>query len=107
MSRPGVGNPGNKGNSNAKGRPGIKETIWHKEKWELDQLVEQLETKIASKVYSIRDVWLLKALKGNDAILKQAADKILADLHDVRGDGGGPIVVQWLSGKKDGDNNPV
>jgi len=82
MSRPGVGNPGNKGNVNSTGRPSVKETEWHKKKWEKDQKVRKIESKIASGVYAIRDVWLLKALKGNDAILKQAADKILADLHD-------------------------
>lgn len=81
-----------KGNKNAVGNrggghPTHTETIWHRGKWENDEKVRELEEKIASGVYAIRDVWLLKALKGNDAILKQAADKVLADLHDVTSDG--------------------
>jgi hypothetical protein len=82
MSNP-KGNPGNKGNRNATGRPSIKETEWHLAKWEEDSLVEELEQKILSKKYAIRDMWLLMALKGNDKIIRQAADKVLADLHDI------------------------
>jgi len=79
------GNTFAKGNSGG-GRPSVKETVWHRDKWEVDEQVRKLEEKIATGVYAIRDVWLLKALKGNDAILKQAADKVLADLVDMTGD---------------------
>ena len=78
------GNPGNKGGKPGfSGRPSVKETMWHKDKWEQESLLNALETKIASGRYSIRDMWLYKALRGDIAILKQAADKVLADLHDV------------------------
>lgn len=77
-----------KGNKNAIGNRGggshtVKETIWHKEKWELDTFVCELEDKVESGTYAIRDIWLLKALQGNDKILRQAADKVLANLLDV------------------------
>lgn len=69
---------GNKG-----GRPPTKkELIWHKEKWENDSRVRELEAKIATGVYSVRDVYLLRALKADVAILKNMADKVLATLVD-------------------------
>ena len=80
------GNPGNKGNRHATGRPSNKETQWHLAKWQEDSFIEMLEAKIESKVYSIRDMWLLMALKGNDKIIRQAADKVLANLVDITTD---------------------
>ena len=81
----GVGAP--KGNKNAVGNrggrpPTVKEQIWHKEKWEQDTKVRELEAKIASGEYSVRDVYLLKALKADVVILKNIADKVLATLID-------------------------
>lgn len=80
-----VGAP--KGNKNALGGKGgrpptKKEQIWHKEKWEEDSRVRELESKIASGVYSVKDVYLLKALKADTVILKNMADKVLATLID-------------------------
>ena len=59
MGRPGVGNPGNKGNRHATGRPSKKEHEWHFELWQgrkgkkeselLPWDITELETKIASK----------------------------------------------------------
>ena len=69
-----VGNPGG-------GRPTAKETFWHRDRWEMDSKLKELEEKIASKKYAIRDMWLYQALIGNDKILQQAANKVLADLH--------------------------
>jgi len=83
-----------RGNKNAAGsygsgpQPAIKDTEWHKRRWELETTVVGLEDKIKSGVYSVRDVYLLKALKGNDAILKNLANKVLATLHDLRGPDG-------------------
>ena len=79
-----------KGNKNALGnkggrRPSEKEMEWHKGLWENDQEVKRLEAKIASGKYAARDVYALKVLKADTAILKNLADKILADLHDIRG----------------------
>jgi len=97
-----VGNKGNpcpvgpgapRGNKNALGNSGgrpptIKEQIWHKEKWEENTKVRELESKIASGVYSVKDVYLLKALKADTVILKNMADKVLATLidHTTKGD---------------------
>lgn len=97
-----VGNKGNpcpvgpgapKGNKNALGNSGgrpptKKEQIWHKEKWEEDTKVRELESKIASGEYSVKDVYLLKALKADTVILKNMADKVLATLidHTTKGD---------------------
>ena len=80
------GNQFAKGNSGG-GRPSVKETVWHKEKWEVDSKVRELEAKIATGVYSVRDVYLLKALKADPVILKNLADKVLANLVDVTSGG--------------------
>ena len=82
MSQKQLGNQNAIGNKGGPGRPSLKETIWHKEKWEEDSKVRELEAKIASGVYSVRDVYLLKALKADTVILKNLADKVLATLID-------------------------
>lgn len=95
-------NKGKKGNKGG-GSHTVKDSIWHRERWELNNKVKELEAKIASGIYAIRDVWLLKALKGNDQILKQAADKNLADLHDVTsaGEAVQPVLVEFINGTKE------
>lgn len=70
---------GNKGG----GRPSHKETAQHSEKWWLEHDIQALEEKIASKKYSPWDVYRLRALKADPQILKNWADKVLADLHNV------------------------
>lgn len=74
-------NKGTKGNKGG-ARLSEKEKVWHKEKWEEDSRVRELESKIASGVYSVKDVYLLKALKADTVILKNMADKVLATLID-------------------------
>ena len=93
---------GNKGGR----RPSEKEEFWHLEKWEKDSLVDILRKKIASNCYSIRDRWLLMALEGNVVMTKQAADKVLADLHDLRGKDGKdlPGTVIKIIKPDEGDN---
>lgn len=74
---------GNKG-----GRPITKkEYEWHKEVWENDSKVRELEAKVASGTYSVRDVYLLRALKADVSILKNMADKVLATLVDHTSNG--------------------
>ena len=82
----GVPNKGNLGNT-------LKNRIWHKEKWEEDIEVSELEEKIRSGVYAPRDVYLLKVLKADRVILKNMADKVLATLHDIRGVDGEPLMA--------------
>lgn len=76
-----------KGNKNAVGNRGggcytVKEHEWQKTVWQVDTAVRELEAKIASGVYSVRDVYLLRALKADPSILKNLADKVLATLLD-------------------------
>ena len=90
------------GNKNAVGNRGggrmtIKEEEWHVSLWqgrkgkkdgELNPWdVDELEKKIQSKKYAGRDMYALRVLKGDPMILKNLADKILADLHDVKSGG--------------------
>jgi len=93
-----------KGFHGKKGRSGRKSTwdekkevIWHDEKWKLDSDAPQLKAKLATGKYSVRDVFLAKALQGNEKILGIFANKLLADLHEVGGTGGGPLIVRWLT----------
>jgi hypothetical protein len=81
-----------KGNKNGLGNKGggrisIKDEIWHKNVWELETNVRELESKIATGVYSVRQVYQLKALKADTVILKNIADKVLANLVDVTSKG--------------------
>lgn len=93
----------NKGTAGNKGgrRPTEKEEIWHSEKWEIDSDVPELQAKLKTGKYSVRDVFLAKALQGNERILGIFANKLLADLVDVRGKGGGAIVLSLSDEEKD------
>lgn len=89
-----------KGNKNAVGNKGgrsltKKEQEWHVTLWEGMKLedgrlepwdVSALEQKIASKKYVGRDIYALRVLKGDPLILRNLADKVLADLHDHQGE---------------------
>lgn len=97
MSRPGVGNPGNKGGGRKPESVERKDKIWLKEKWEQDSMLEALKEKLKSGKYSIRDVFLAKALQGNERILNVCANKMLPDLHELAGQDGGPLVIKWLN----------
>ena len=90
-----MGNPGNRGNKHATGRPSVYKSKLHAEKWWLVQDVAELQAKIDSKLYSPWDMYRLKALKADPIILKNWADKVLADLHELTGEGGGPFIVKW------------
>ena len=80
-------NKGTKGNKG--GRPPTKrDYVWHQGKWEVDSNVEQLQAKLKTGKYSVRDVFLAKALQGNERILGIFADKLLAALVDLRGKDG-------------------
>ena len=92
-----LGNKNAVGNKSG-GHPTRRETEWHFEKWEKESLIEELKLKIASGCYSIRDRWLLMALEGNQVILKQAADKILANLVDIRGKDGEALQPMKIEG---------
>jgi hypothetical protein len=83
------GKLGNKGG----GRPTEKEGFWHRDKWNIDTTVEELEAKIRTGTYAVRDVYLLRALKADRVILKNLADKVLANLHDFRGADGKDLMA--------------
>ena len=82
-----------KGGQNAKGHKGKggrpsayverTEAEWLKDAWAVEKAILALEDKIASGVYSVRDRFLLMALKGNDKMIKLMGDKILPDLIDL------------------------
>lgn len=106
-----------KGNKNAignKGGRGVtkKEQEWHVQLWEGMKLadgrlepwdVSALEEKIASKKYAGRDIYALRVLKGDPVILKNLADKVLADLHDLKTESNVHVTIH-TNGKSDRDS---
>lgn len=81
------GNQYAKGSKGGTGRPSVKDTQWHQDKWELDSNVPALQEKLKTGKYSVRDVFLAKALQGNERVLSIFANKLLADLVDVTTNG--------------------
>lgn len=82
---------GNKGGGRASAFEELKSAVWHSEKWELESDVPSLQAKLKTGKYSVRDVFLAKALQGNERILSIFANKLLADLVDVRGKDGAEL----------------
>lgn len=83
------------GNKNAVGSKGggrkplaveWEQARWLQEKWKDDTSKSALITKIKSGHYSIRDMFLFKALAGSEPILRSIADKLLPDKIDLSGD---------------------
>lgn len=79
---------GNKGGGRASAYEELQEAVWHSDKWEIDSDVPSLQAKLKTGKYSVRDVFLAKALQGNEKILAIFANKLLADLVDIRGKDG-------------------
>ena len=73
---------GNKGGGRASAFEEVQNAIWHADKWEVDSDVPSLQAKLKSGKYSVRDVFLAKALQGNERILGIFANKLLPDLID-------------------------
>lgn len=97
-----------KGNKNAKGKKvGRKSAYeekqtaqWHAEKWEIDTDIPELKSKIESGKYSVRDMFLAKALQGVPRILAIFADKILPNISMLIGPNGGPIQIDLVGEAK-------
>lgn len=81
------GNPGNKGGRRPSAYEELQNAIWHHDKWEVDSDVPALQEKLKTGKYSVRDVFLAKALQGNERVLSIFANKLLPDLVDVKSDG--------------------
>lgn len=106
-----------KGNQFAKGNPGggrksaykeQKEAVYLRDKWQNDVLVFELQAKIDSGKYSIRDMFVLKALQGNEKVLQICANKIIPDLHDVSSLGAPIAGIVYLPKRDDPtDTDPV
>ena len=73
---------GNKGGGRASAFEELKNAVWHVDKWEVDSDVPALQAKLKTGKYSVRDVFLAKALQGNERVLSIFANKLLPDLID-------------------------
>lgn len=80
------GNPGNKGGRRPSAYEEFKNAEWHANAWEKDSDLVALKAKIATGKYSVRDMFLAKALEGNERILGIFANKLLPDLHEFDGE---------------------
>lgn len=88
------GQIGNKGGGRKPLEVELENKTWHLDKWEGDTMVAILEKKIASKKYSVRDMFLLMALQGDKTILTKYVDKILPNLIAGTGEGG-EFTIKW------------
>ncbi len=79
-----AGVPGNKGGGRKSAYQERQDAEWLASVWTGDCDRAELAAKIASKKHSVRDVYLFKALMGNDRILESIADKILPDKVDLK-----------------------
>ena len=72
---------GNKGGGRKSAYEEFLDAQWHKGVWDNPTALEELGKKIASGVYSVRDIFLYKALAGkSDRVLGIFANKILPDI---------------------------
>lgn len=78
-----AGIPGNRGGGRKSAYQERQDAEWLASVWTGDIDRAALAAKVASKRHSVRDVYLFKALMGNDKILASMADKILPDKIDL------------------------
>ena len=88
MPRPGVGNPGNRGGK--KGVSGRKSQYQERadaimlEKMFMDEMAkEDIQKKLASGKYSIKDVFVSKAFAGNEKFITAMFNKLFPDKTDI------------------------
>lgn len=86
---------GNKGGGRASAYKELQEAVWHADAWKIDSDVPALQAKLKTGKYSVRDVFLAKALQGNERILGIFANKMLPDLVDHT-TGGQPLPTPIL-----------
>lgn len=102
-----------KGNKNAVGHDGSKsgrksayeefnEAKWASEVWNLDQKRTELQAKIESGVYSVRDMFLYKCLSGEVKLLLALSNKLLPDKIDMTSEGS---PIRYINVVRASDNN--
>lgn len=98
------GNRNGKGNSNSGRKSAYQEFLdaqWHNEKWFKNTDMGKLAKKIQSGKYSVRDIYLYKALTAkSDRILADFGDKILPDISMMIGASGGAVEIDLLGEAK-------
>lgn len=91
------GNPGNKGGGRKSAYQEFLDAQWHNEKWYKNTDMAKLAKKIQSGKYSVRDIYLYKALTAkSDRILSSFGDKILPDISMMIGASGGAVEIDFL-----------
>jgi len=107
MPRPGVGNPGNKGGGRKSAYEEAENAKHLNASWRNEQIMKELEAKINSGVYSLRDAFYYKAFKGNERFLSDIFKKIHPDLVDFKGDIREYIITRGQSGGESLDSAPT
>ena len=79
MSRPGVGNPGNKGGGRKSAYQEKQAAAWHDSVWSGKVDLDELERRIQSRIYSGQDIAALRLLKGDKTIVAKFMDKLMPD----------------------------
>lgn len=90
------GNPGNKGGGRKSAYQEFLDAQWHNAKWMKTTDFAKLEKRINSGKFSVRDMYLYKAMKGNDRLLARFGDKILPDISMMIGASGNAVEVDLV-----------
>ncbi len=94
------GNPGNKGGGRKSAYQELKDALDTQGMFFNDIKLEELEAKIRSGVYSVKDRYLLTAMEGDTKILDSLSKKILPDKVDLKGDLTISQVLDQLDGQE-------
>ena len=85
MPRPGVGNPGNKGGRRKSAYQERADAIML-EKMFMDEMAEEdIQKKLASGKYSVKDVMVSKAFAGNEKLITAMFNKLFPDMLNIEG----------------------
>jgi len=78
------GTKGNKGGGRPTARKEMRELMWVLDRWIDENKVKEIQDKKeAGKTLSLREVYVLRAYNGSDAVLNKLSDKILPDKIDL------------------------
>lgn len=100
MSRPGVGNPGNRGGGrkSAYQEQADAAMLWEMFFGKLDR--KEVEAKLRTGQYSLKDMFVSKAFAGNERILVEVFKKLFPDLEKV--DHTGSVNIEVVDFEKGG-----
>ena len=83
MPRPGVGNPGNKGGGRKSAYQERADALTLEKLFFDEQVVSDIREKIESGKYSMKDIFALKGLQGNENVMTKVFQKLFPEKHNI------------------------